>query len=100
MFAEYVPFNDAGLLRLCNVIHAGGQNGIAIVGPAVFGKETDETLSGVLVLGSGRNHNLVMVWRLVWLTEKAGIAQLNVIQRLEVSMILPNSARSHKYRRT
>jgi hypothetical protein len=52
MLAKDVAGQDARLLGLCNVRHAAGQNGIAIVYLAILGEETDKTLSGMVSLKS------------------------------------------------
>ena len=44
MLAKDVSFDHAGFLCLCEIGHALGQDGIAVVCSTVFGKETDETL--------------------------------------------------------
>lgn len=42
--AEDVAMDDARLLRLGEVGAAGGEDSVAVVGAAVAGEETDETL--------------------------------------------------------
>lgn len=53
MLAKDVAGQDARLLGLCNVRHAAGQNGIAIVYLAVLGEKANEALSGMVSLKSG-----------------------------------------------
>jgi len=65
VLAKDVALDDAGLARLADVGDAAGQDGIAVVGPAVPGQEADETLGQVSVCPC-----FFYVERL---TEKAGI---------------------------
>lgn len=44
VLAEDVPLDDARLLGLGDVGHAGGQDRIAVVDPAIPGEEADESL--------------------------------------------------------
>jgi len=49
VLAKDVALDDAGLARLADVGDAAGQDGVAVVGPAVPGQEADEALGQVSV---------------------------------------------------
>ena len=44
VLAKDISLDHAGLLCLCEITHALWQNGIAIVSPTIYSKETDEAL--------------------------------------------------------
>ena len=50
VLAEDVALDDAGLLCLCEVADARGEDGVAVIGFAVFGEEADEALGGMLAI--------------------------------------------------
>lgn len=53
MLAEYVPFDNTGLGSLGDIAHSCRQNGVAIVRPTVFRKESNQSLPMVSPKASG-----------------------------------------------